>query len=235
MADAAALARDKGVMLHTHLAENDEDIAYSLSQFGCRPGQYAEDLGWTGEHVWHAHCVKLDAGEIGLFARTGTGVAHCPCSNSRLGSGIAPVRQMRDAGVKVGLGVDGSASNDSGHLLSEARQAMLLQRVRNGADAMSVRETLEIATLGGARVLGRGAELGSIEPGKRGDLAIWDVSGLGAAGAWDPVAALLLCGPFQVRDLVVEGRRVVREGRLAGLEIESLAERARQRVARLMA
>jgi len=234
MADAARLARDRGVMLHTHLAENDEDVAYSLAQFGCRPGQYAEDLGWTGEHVWHAHCVKLDEGEIGLFARTGTGVAHCPCSNCRLGSGIAPVRRMRDAGVKVGLGVDGSASNDAGHLLSEARQAMLLQRVANGADAMSAREALEVATLGGARVLGRGAELGSIEVGKRGDLAVWDVSGLGAAGAWDPVAALLLCGPFQVRDLVVEGRRVVREGRLTGVEIETVVERANARVARLM-
>ncbi|WP_297971470.1 8-oxoguanine deaminase [uncultured Amaricoccus sp.] len=234
MADAAALARAKGVMLHTHLAENAEDVAYSLERFGCRPGQYAEELGWTGEHVWHAHCVMLDSGEIDLFARSGTGVAHCPCSNCRLGSGIAPVRQMRDAGVKVGLGVDGSASNDSGHLLSETRVAMLLQRVRNGADAMSARESLEIATLGGARVLGRGAELGSIEPGKRGDLAIWDVSGLGAAGAWDPVAALVLCGPFQVRDLVVEGRRVVREGRLAGLEIEAVVERANRRVARLM-
>jgi cytosine/adenosine deaminase-related metal-dependent hydrolase len=234
MADAAALAREKGVMLHTHLAENDEDIAYSLSQFGCRPGQYAEDLGWTGEHVWHAHCVKLDAGEIDLFARSGTGVAHCPCSNSRLGSGIAPVRQMRDAGVKVALGVDGSASNDAGHLLSEARQLLLRQRVRNGADAMSARETLEIATLGGAAVLGRAAELGSIEVGKRGDLAIWDVSGLAAAGAWDPVAALVLCGPFQVRDLVVEGRRVVREGQLAGVELEAVVERANRRVARLM-
>jgi cytosine/adenosine deaminase-related metal-dependent hydrolase len=234
MADAAALARDKGVMLHTHLAENEEDIAYSLQAFGCRPGQYAEDLGWTGEHVWHAHCVKLDEGEIGLFARTGTGVAHCPCSNSRLGSGIAPVRQMRDAGVKVGLGVDGSASNDAGHLLAEARQAMLLQRVRNGADAMSARETLEIATLGGARVLGRGGELGSIEPGKRADLAVWDVSGLEAAGSWDPVAALVLCGPFRVRDLVVEGRRVVRAGRLTGVEVETVVERSNRRVARLM-
>jgi cytosine/adenosine deaminase-related metal-dependent hydrolase len=234
MADAAALARDKRVMLHTHLAENDEDVSYSLERFGCRPGQYAEDLGWTGEHVWHAHCVKLDAAEVGLFARSGTGVAHCPCSNGRLGSGIAPVRQLRDAGVKVGLGVDGSASNDSGHLLAEARQALLVQRIRHGADAMSAREALEIATLGGARVLGRGAELGSIEPGKRADLAIWDVSGLGAAGAWDPVAALLLCGPFQVRDLLVEGRPVVREGRLAGVEIETVVERANRRAARLM-
>ena len=125
MRDAALLARDKGVMLHTHLAENDEDIAYSEAQFGMRPGQYAEELGWTGPDVWHAHCVKLDAGEIDLFARTGTGVAHCPCSNCRLGSGIAPVRAMRDAGVHVGLGVDGSASNDAGNLVAEARQAML--------------------------------------------------------------------------------------------------------------
>jgi cytosine/adenosine deaminase-related metal-dependent hydrolase len=235
MRDAAALARDKGVMLHTHLAENDEDIAYSLSQFGCRPGQYAEDLGWTGEHAWHAHCVKLDAAEIDLFARTRTGVAHCPCSNCRLGSGIAPVRQMRDAGVPVSLGIDGSASNDAGHLLAEARQAMLLQRVRNGADAMSAREALEIATLGGATVLGRSAELGSIEPGKRADLAIWDVSGLEAAGAWDPVAALLLCGPFTVRHLVVEGRPVVRDGRLTGVDLDAVVARAHTRVRRLLA
>lgn len=234
MRDAAALARDKRVMLHTHLAENDEDIAYSLSQFGCRPGQYAEELGWTGDHVWHAHCVKLDQGEIDLFARSRTGVAHCPCSNCRLGSGIAPVRQMRDAGVKVGLGVDGSASNDAGHLLSEARQALLLQRVRNGADAMSARETLEIATRGGAEVLGRGAELGVIAPGRRADLAVWDVSGLGAAGAWDPVAALVLCGPFGVRDLIVEGRRVVAEGRLTGFELEPVLEHGRRRLSRLM-
>jgi cytosine/adenosine deaminase-related metal-dependent hydrolase len=233
MKDAAALARDKGVMLHTHLAENEEDVAYSLAQFGCRPGQYAEDLGWTGDHVWHAHCVKLDAGEIDLFARSRTGVAHCPCSNCRLGSGIAPVRAMRDAGVKVALGVDGSASNDGGHLLSEARQAVLLQRVRNGADAMSAREALEIATLGGAQVLGRGAELGSLEPGKRADLAVWNVAGLEAAGAWDPVAALVLCGPFGVRDLVVEGRAVVRGGRLTGVELDEVLARARARVARL--
>ena len=232
MRDAAALARDKGVMLHTHLAENEEDIAYSLSQFGCRPGQYAEELGWTGDHVWHAHCVKLDAGEIDLFARSGTGVAHCPCSNCRLGSGIAPVRQMRDAGVKVALGVDGSASNDAGHLLGEARAAMLLQRVRNGADAMGAREALEIATRGGAAVLGR-PELGAIEVGKRADLAIWDVSGLEAAGAWDPVAALVLCGPFAVRDLLVEGRSVVRAGRLTGLDIEDVTRRAAARVERL--
>jgi cytosine/adenosine deaminase-related metal-dependent hydrolase len=224
MRDAALLARDKGVMLHTHLAENDEDIAYSLSAFGCRPGQYAEDLGWTGPDVWHAHCVKLDSSEIELFSRSLTGVAHCPCSNCRLGSGIAPVRAMRDAGVKVGLGVDGSASNDAGNLIGEARMAMLLQRVANGADAMSVREALEIATLGGARVLGRD-DLGSLEPGKRADLAIWDVSGIEAAGNWDPVAALVLCGPTRVRNLIVEGRQVVRDGQMVTLDLPRLIER----------
>ncbi|MEY4779617.1 MAG: hypothetical protein RLZZ607_930, partial [Pseudomonadota bacterium] len=207
MRNAALLARDKGVMLHTHLAENDEDIAYSLAKFGCRPGQYAQDLGWTGDDVWHAHCVKLDAAEIDLFARTRTGIAHCPCSNCRLGSGIAPVRALRDAGVKVGLGVDGSASNDAGNLMAEARQTLLLQRVALGADAMSAREALEIATLGGAQVLGR-PDCGSLAVGKRGDLAIWDVSGVESAGSWDP-AALLLAGPTRVRDLFVEGRQVV--------------------------
>lgn len=222
MRDAALLARDKGVMLHTHLAENDEDIAYSLARFGCRPGQYAEDLGWTGPDVWHAHCVKLDAGEIGLFARSGTGVAHCPCSNCRLGSGIAPVRALRDAGGKVGLGVDGSASSDAGSVIAEARQALLLQRVANGADAMSAREALEIATLGGAQVLGR-KDVGALVPGMRADIAVWDMSGLETAGAWDPVAALVLCGPRAVRDLIVEGRRVVRAGRLATVDQDDLA------------
>ena len=232
MREAALLARDKGVMLHTHLAENDEDIAYSLAQFGCRPGQYAEDLGWTGNDVWHAHCVKLDAGEIDLFAQSRTGVAHCPCSNCRLGSGIAPVRAMRDRGVKVGLGVDGSASNDAGNLIGEARQAMLLQRVARGADAMSAREALEIATLGGARVLGRG-DCGSLEPGKRADVAVWDVSGIEAAGAWDPVAALILCGPARVRDLFVEGRQVVRGGQVATIDLPRVIETQNRLAARL--
>ncbi len=224
MREAAVLARDKGVMLHTHLAENDEDIAYSLAKFGCRPGQYAEDLGWTGNDVWHAHCVKLDAGEIDLFARSGTGVAHCPCSNCRLGSGIAPVRLMRDAGVKVGLGVDGSASNDAGNLILEARQALLLQRVARGADAMAAREALEIATLGGAKVLGRG-DCGSLEVGKRADIAVWDVSGIEAAGSWDPVASLILCGPSKVRDLFVEGRAVVRGGQMATIDLPGVIAR----------
>ena len=234
MRNAALLAADKGVRLHTHLAENSEDVAFSLEAFGCRPGDYAESLGWVGEHVWHAHCTALDSGEISLFARTGTGVAHCPSSNCRLGSGLAPVRVMLDKGVPLGLGVDGSASNDSGSLLPEARLAMLLQRMQHGATAMSAREALEMATLGGARILGRARELGSIEAGKRADLAIWDVSGLAAAGAWDPVAALVFCGPFPVRVLVVDGRPVVRGGALATVDATAIAEAARRRTARLM-
>ena len=233
MRDAAILARDKGVRLHTHLAENDEDVAYSLEKFGCRPGQYAEDLGWTGEDVWHAHCVKLDGAEIDLFARTRTGVAHCPCSNCRLASGIAPVRAMRDAGVRVGLGVDGSASNDSGNLAAEARQAMLLQRVTGGAGAMSAREALWIATRGGAEILGRD-ECGRIAPGARADLAIWDLRGVASAGNWDP-AALLLAGPMQVRDLFVEGRQVVRDGHLTTLDLPRVLEDQRRLARRLMA
>ena len=231
MRETALLARDKGVMLHTHLAENDEDIAYSLARFGCRPGEYAESLGWVGEDVWHAHCVKLDASEIDLFARTGTGVSHCPCSNCRLGSGIAPVRAMRDVGVKVGLGVDGSASNDTGNLVLEARQAMLLQRVANGADAMSARSALDIATRGGARVLGR-SDCGMIEVGKRADIAIWDMSGVEAAGSWDAVA-LLLAGPARVRDLIVEGRQVVKAGQMVTVDLPLLVER-QNRLARAL-
>ncbi|MGB0959906.1 MAG: 8-oxoguanine deaminase [Halocynthiibacter sp.] len=232
MRDAAILARDKGVMLHTHLAENDEDIAYSLEKFGCRPGQYAEDLGWVGDDVWHAHCVKLDGAEIDLFAHTRTGVAHCPCSNCRLGSGIAPLRAMRDAGVPVGLGVDGSASNDVGNLVAEARQAMLLQRVQNGADAMAAREALHIATRGGAEVLGR-TDTGHITVGKRADIAIWDMSGIEAAGSWDR-AALLLAGPQKVRDLFVEGRQIVRDGQMRTLDMSSVIARQNQLVEGVM-
>ncbi|WP_299406462.1 8-oxoguanine deaminase [uncultured Roseobacter sp.] len=223
MREAAHLARDKAVMMHTHLAENDEDIAYSLEKFGCRPGQYAQDLGWVGPDVWHAHCVKLDAAEIALFAETQTGVAHCPCSNCRLGSGIAPVKAMRAAGVPVGLGVDGSASSDAGNLVAEARQAMLLQRVAQGADAMSARAALEIATRGGADVLGR-SECGRIAVGCRADIAVWDVSGIESAGSWDP-AAVLLAGPTTVRDLIVEGRRVVQDGQVTSVDMGALVAR----------
>ncbi|KCV80967.1 hydroxydechloroatrazine ethylaminohydrolase [Actibacterium atlanticum] len=232
MRDAALLARDKGVMLHTHLAENEEDIAYSLENFGCRPGQYAQELGWVGSDVWHAHCVKLDGSEIELFSQTGTGVAHCPCSNCRLGSGIAPVRKMRDAGVNVALGVDGSASNDAGNLIAEARQAMLLQRVANGADAMSAREALEIATRGGAQVLGRD-DCGQIAVGKRADIAIWDVRGVESAGSWDK-AALLLAGPTTVRDLFVEGRQIVRDGHLTSIDLHTVVQHQQRLATNLM-
>lgn len=232
MREAALLARDKGVMLHTHLAENDEDIAYSLETFGCRPGQYAEDLGWTGDDVWHAHCVKLDDREIDLFARSRTGVAHCPCSNCRLGSGIAPLRAMRDAGVPVGLGVDGSASNDSGNLMAEARQAMLLQRVARGADAMSAREALEIATRGGADVLGR-SDCGRLAPGKRADIAIWDTTGIESAGSWDK-AALLLAGPVQVKHLFVEGRQIIADGGLTTIDLGDVLRRQSRLARNLM-
>jgi cytosine/adenosine deaminase-related metal-dependent hydrolase len=225
MREAAVLARDKGVRLHTHLAENDEDVRYSLAQFGCKPGQYAEDLGWTGDDVWHAHCVKLDTQEIDLFSKTRTGVAHCPCSNCRLGSGIAPVRAMVEAGVPVGLGVDGSASNDRGNLMDEARQAMLLQRVIGGGDAFSARSALRLATRGGADVLGRD-DCGQIAVGKRADLAIWDITGVDSAGSWDP-AALVLAGPSKVRDLFVEGRHIVRDGQLVTLDLPRVLERQR--------
>ena len=232
MREAALLARDKGVMLHTHLAENEEDIAYSLETFGCRPGQYAQDLGWVGPDVWHAHCVKLDAAEIALFAETGTGVAHCPCSNCRLASGIAPVRAMRDAGVPLGLGVDGSASNDAGSLVAEARMAMLLQRVAQGPQAMSAREALEIATRGGADVLGR-PDCGRLALGCRADVAIWDMSGIKAAGSWDP-AALLLAGPVTVRDLFVEGRQIVRDGQVQTIDLGATIARQNALVRQLM-
>ena len=231
MRDTAVLARDKKVTLHTHLAENEEDIAYSLEKFGCRPGQYAEELGWTGKDVWHAHCVKLDKQEINLFARSRTGVSHCPCSNCRLGSGIAPINEMLTSGVNVGLGVDGSASNDSGSLISEARQAMLLQRVSNGADAMSAMDALELATRGGADILGR-PECGRIQVGVRGDLAIWDISGIDSAGSWDP-AALLLAGPKKVKHLVVEGRIIVCDGNIVTVKMSEVLSETKRLVQNL--
>lgn len=234
MRDAALLARDKGVMLHTHLAEGADDVAFSLARFGCRPGQYAENLGWTGPDVWHAHCVQLDGQEIDLFARTRTGIAHCPGSNCRLGSGIAPVRAMVDRGVPVGLGVDGSASNDSGHLLNEARQSLLMQRALGGPAAFDPRQALYLATRGGAAVLGR-HDCGSLEPGKRADIAIWDMSDIASMGAWDKVAGLILSPPSGVRDLIVEGRAVVREGELVRIQRAAVLGAARQSLDRLMA
>ncbi|MDB5821162.1 MAG: hydroxydechloroatrazine ethylaminohydrolase [Rhizobacter sp.] len=245
MRESALLARSLGARLHTHLAENDHDVAYSVARFGMTPTQYAEDLGWLGDDVWHAHCVKLDAPGIARFAASGTGVAHCPCSNMRLASGIAPIRRMLDAGVPVGLGVDGSASNDAGHLLNEARQALLLARVGRsiepfGCDAgpreMTARNVLEIATRGGARVLGRD-DIGHLAPGMAADLAVYDLRQLAFAGGavHDPIGSLMLCASVNASHTVVNGRVVVREGRLTTVDLGPLIERhnrlARQLVA----
>jgi len=225
MRESADLARAYGVCLHTHLAENDNDVAYSREQFGMTPAQYVQELGWVGHDVWHAHCVKLDAPGIGLFARTGTGVAHCPCSNMRLASGIAPIAALRDAGVAVGIGVDGSASNDGAHLLGEARQAMLLARVAHGPAAMSARQSLELATLGGARVLGRD-DIGALAPGMSADVVAFSLEGLAMAGAavHDPVAALLFCSPQTVSHSIINGRPVVSDGQLLPIELPALVE-----------
>ena len=235
MRDSAALARALGTRLHTHLAENDHDIAYSRSRFNMTPTEYADSVGWLGDDVWHAHCVKLDAPGIARFATTGTGVAHCPCSNMRLASGIAPVRRLLDAGVPVGLGVDGSASNDGAHLLGEARTALLLARVGKsmeafGCDAgpaeLSARAALELATRGGARVLGR-SDIGHLAPGMAADLALFDLRSVGLAGGavHDPVAALLMCAPAQAACTIVNGRVLVREGQLTSVDLGPLIER----------
>src|SRR5690606_30435082 len=206
MRETAALARSYGVHLHTHLAENDKDITYSQDVFGQRPAEYAESVGWVGEDVWHAHCVKLNDAEIDLFGRTGTGVCHCPSSNMRLASGIAPVRRMLDAQVRIGLGVDGSASNDAGHLLNEARSAMLLQRAGGNPAQLTVYEALALGTRGGAAVLGRD-DTGMIAPGMAADFIAFDLNRVWFAGALhDPVAALLLCLPPQVDYSVINGR-----------------------------
>ncbi len=228
MRESASLARNFGVSLHTHLAENANDIAYSREKFNMTPAQYAEDCGWVGHDVWHAHCVQLDDDGIQMFARTGTGIAHCPCSNMRLASGIAPIRKMLDAGVAVGLGVDGCASNDSGHMLGEVRQAMLLQRVGFGPDAMTARQALEIATLGGAKVLNRD-DIGALEPGMAADIAIFSLDQIGFAGAWhDPVAALVFCTPSKVAYSIINGRIVVRDGNLISIDLPVTMERHNQ-------
>ena len=229
MRDCALLAREHGVSMHTHLAENDNDIAYTREKFNCTPAEYAEQLGWVGPDVWHAHCVKLDEAGVRLFARSGTGVAHCPGSNMRLASGIAPIRAMRDAGVPVSIAVDGAASNDSGHMLAEARLAMLLQRVAHGPvigpAALTAREVLEMATLGGARVLGR-ADIGALAPGMAADIATIALDQIGLTGAHhDPLAALLFCHVPRVRHSVVQGRVVVRDGELTTLELPRLIAR----------
>ena len=227
MRESATLARSyPGVRLHTHLAENQSDIDYSLATFGMIPGDYAESVGWLGNDVWHAHCVKLDDRSIQKFGKTGTGISHCPCSNTRLASGIAPIRQMLDAGVPVSLGVDGSASNDGGNMLQEARMAFLLARVReSNAAAMTARDILEVATLGGAKVLGRD-DVGAIAVGMAADFIAINLDRPQFAGALhDPVAALIFCQANSVDYSFINGKKVVDQGRLTTVELETLVEK----------
>jgi 8-oxoguanine deaminase len=233
MVSARDMARAYGVSLHTHLAESDNDVAYSLERYGKTPTQYVEDLAWVGRDVWHAHCVKLDDPGIRLFGRTGTGVAHCPCSNMRLASGVAPIRRMRAERVPVGLGVDGSASNDAGHLLGEARQAMLLARVGGDPAGMTAREALDIATRGGAAVLNRD-DIGQLKVGMAADMVAFDLRTLDFAGQQDPVAALVFCTPARVSLSVINGRVVVRDGVLQTLDVRAHALRHNTLAARLV-
>ncbi len=238
MLESAKLARSFGVRMHTHLAENDHDVLYTQEKFNCTPAQYAEELGWVGDDVWHAHCVKLDDAGTYLFSKTQTGIAHCPCSNMRLSSGILPLRKLLDAGVPIGLGVDGSASNDAGNLLNEARQSMLLARVLKalepmgcdpGPKEMTPRDSLNIGTRGGAKVLGRN-DIGQIKVGYCADIAMYRTDTLAMAGAavHDPVGALLLCSSMQTDFTVVNGRVLVRNGHFAPYEIQPLIERHNQ-------
>jgi len=223
MRESAALARRRGVRLHTHIAETVDEEAYCQSKFGRRPLELLDDLQWLGADVWLAHCVHLNGDDVRRIARTRTAVAWCPTSNLRLGSGIAPAREMLDAGVSVGLAVDGSASNDAGQMQGEVRQAMLVARARGDARAMSAREALRVATRGGARCLGRD-DIGALEPGRRGDVALFALEGLALVGAdADPAAALVYCAPQRVRHLFVDGRAVVQDGHLVHVDEEAIA------------
>ena len=242
MRDAAALARAYGVYLHTHLAETLDEQAFCEQQFGFRPLAYVEHLDWSGPDVWFAHAVHINADEVGRMARAGIGVAHCPSSNMRLASGIAPLRRYQAAGVRVGLGVDGSASNDSSHMLAEARQALLLSRlgaavapaIDDQPDLLTARQALEVATLGGARVLGR-TDLGSLEPGKCADFVAIDLNRLEYAGALhDPVAAVVFCAPANVDVSYIHARPVVREGQMLTVDLPSVIESHNRAARRLV-
>jgi 8-oxoguanine deaminase len=228
---SAELARELGLQLHTHLAETAEEEDYCRELYGCTPVEYLEQLGWLASDVWCAHCVHLSQAEIGKFAEAGTGVAHCPSSNLRLGAGVAPVRPLLDAGVRVGLGVDGSASNERGDLFLEVKQALLVARGRGGPEAMTAREALRLGTRGGAAVLRRD-DLGSLEPGKCADLAVWRTDGLELGGADDPVAGLVFSGPHRVDRLVVGGEDVVRDGHLVRGDEDEIAREHRRAAAR---
>jgi cytosine/adenosine deaminase-related metal-dependent hydrolase len=223
MVEAAALARRRGVRLHTHLAETLEEEAYCRQRFGRTPVEYLDDLGWLGDDVWLAHAVHLDAGGVRRFAQTGTAVAHCPSSNARLGAGMAPVADLLQAGAPVGLGVDGAASNESGQLGPELRQALLVARLRGGPAALTARQALALGTSGGARCLGRQDELGSLEPGKLADVALWRLDDLGHVDVADPVAALVLGPPARVELLLVGGEVVVEGGELRTASQDAIA------------
>jgi cytosine/adenosine deaminase-related metal-dependent hydrolase len=225
MRDSADLARRAGVRLHTHLAETLDEERFCQETYGRTPVQYAEDLGWLGPDVWLAHGVHLSAEAVARLAATGTGVAHCPTSNGRLGSGIAPVAALLAAGAPVGLGVDGAASNESGRMADELHQALLSARLRDGPQALSARQALHLATMGGARCLGREAEIGSLEPGKLADVALWQVAGLAGAGITDPVTVLVLGAPA-LHSLYVGGQAVVRDGVLVTADPAALASGA---------
>ena len=234
MEESAALARRLGLPLHTHLAETVEEEAYCRELYGCTPVEYLERLGWLAGDVWCAHCVHLSDGEIRRFGETGTGVAHCPTSNLRLGAGVAPVRELVVADVRVGLGVDGSASNERSDLFFEVKQALLVARGRGGPEAMTVRDALRLGTRGGAQVLGRD-DIGSLEPGKCADFAVWRVDGLELAGAEDPVAGLVFSAPHRVDRLVVGGEDVVRDGALVNADEEEIAREQRREARRFAA
>ena len=234
MRESAELARRLGVPLHTHLAETAEEEAYCRELYGCTPVEYLEELGWLADDVWCAHCVHLSGPEVQRFADTGTGVAHCPTSNLRLGAGVAPVRELMDAGARVGLGVDGSASNERSDLLLEVKQALLVARGRGGAEAMTVRDALRLGTRGGAEVLGR-QDIGVLEPGRRADVAVWRTDGLELGGAVDLVAALVLSAPHRVDRLYVGGDEVVRDGRLVRVDEDEIARQHRVQARRFAA
>jgi cytosine/adenosine deaminase-related metal-dependent hydrolase len=235
MRASAVFARERGLTLHTHVAETKDEDSFCLRKFGVRPAELMRQLGWVGPDVWWAHCVTLNEDEIILMSETGTGVAHCPNSNMRLGSGIAPIRAMLDSGVKVGLAVDGSASNDSGHMLAEARQAMLLQRVALGASAISAEETLWTGTRGGAAVLGQD-EIGYLAPGMAADFVGIRLDRLAFAGAQaDPLAALLFCTPPTVDLSVINGQVVVQDGQLQGLDLPAVMARHNELAQELLA
>jgi len=224
LAETADLAGRNGVRLHTHLAETRDEEAYCLRHFGKRPLEVLEDAGWLGRDTWVAHGIYFNRAEIARLGRAGVGIAHCPTANMRLGSGCAPVPRLRRAGCPVGLGVDGSASNDSSHMLAEARQALLVQRLAHGASSLRVRDALRMATVEGARCLGRD-DLGSLEPGKRADLALFDLRDIGYSGAGDALSALLLCAPMRVSTLIVNGRVVVEGGELRTLGLNAILTR----------